>query len=84
MDPQPQSNREGKPMSKSYRPANGVEGDLFMIDFCEHCAKDSEDSPCPILARTFAFDIDDPEYPKEWIVDDDGLNNPRCTAFEAK
>lgn len=27
--------------------------------------------------------VDDPEYPKEWVKDDDG-SNPRCTAHEPK
>lgn len=27
---------------------------------------------------TMAYDTDDEEYPKDWIVTDDG---PRCTAF---
>lgn len=34
----------------------------------------------PIIADTFALDIDDPAYPREWRYDD---GRPVCTAFEA-
>lgn len=72
-------------MSKPYRPANGTEGDFFMEDFCYRCKHDSEDNPCEILGLTFWYSIGDPKYPGEiWIVDDDGLSNPRCTAFVEK
>lgn len=69
-------------MSKPYRPSNGTEGMDFMEQFCVRCKKD-EDERCPILGRTMAYQVDEPEYPVEWIRDDDG-RNPRCTAFEAK
>lgn len=69
-------------MSEPYRPSNGTEGDCFMAQFCNNCVRDmNPDSPCRILTDTFIYSIDDPEYPKEWIEDDDGA---RCTAFEAK
>jgi hypothetical protein len=75
-------------MSKPYRPSNGTEGDYFCSDFCFRCKKypdeDNANKDCDILARSFWYDIDDPKYPTEWIVDDDGLSNPRCTAFEEK
>lgn len=72
-------------MSRPYRPTSGTEGESFQARFCENCIHDagfSEAHPergCQILAATMAFDINDPEYPKEWIVDDDG---PRCTMFK--
>lgn len=65
-------------MAEKYRPSNGTEGDWFMSQFCDRCAKDTEASPCPIIAATMALDVDDPDYPEEWIEDDSG---PRCTAF---
>ena len=34
---------------------------------------------CLIIADTFAFEITDPKYPKEWVYDKDG--RPSCTAF---
>jgi len=75
-------------MAHSYRPSNGTEGMYFMAQFCDHCTKcpmdPDADGQCDILGRSFAYQVDEPEYPKEWIVDDDGLSNPRCTAFEPR
>lgn len=70
---------------KLYRPANGTEADLFIEMFCEDCERDrayrerDEGSGCPILARTFMHQIDHPDYPQEWRIDDEG--DPICTAF---
>jgi hypothetical protein len=33
-------------------------------------------------AMSMAFEIDDPEYPEEWVYDEDG--RPKCTAFKGK
>jgi hypothetical protein len=74
-----------------YRPSNGTEGDSFICHFCCNCERDI-DEDCPILAATFIYDEDDPDYPKEWVQDvepeldpEDGLpvgaGNARCTAF---
>lgn len=72
-------------MAELYRPSNGTEGEIFMARWCRHCERDRafQEKPdqadgCPIVAKTFAFDIDHPDYPKEWIEDERG---PRCTAF---
>lgn len=72
-------------MSFPYRPSNGTEGCDFEDQWCSRCARDQKfrDNPdsgdgCPIVAATFAFEIDHPDYPKEWIEDEEG---PRCTAF---
>jgi hypothetical protein len=77
-------------MTRPYQPSNGSEGEGFHAAFCDHCARDAafretnyEGDPalgCQILADSFAYRVTDPEYPKEWIQDDDG-GNPRCTAF---
>jgi hypothetical protein len=72
---------------KPYRPANEVESDTFMEHFCYRCKRDEQFKEtqdgwiggCPIIAATMAYNLNDPDYPKEWITDDDG---PRCTAFE--
>lgn len=79
---QPSPSRAGKP----YRPSSGTEGMAFDEAWCEHCARDAawrEDPDaadgCDILSRTFALDITDPEYPKEWVYRSDGM--PCCTAF---
>lgn len=74
-------------MSVPYRPSNGTEGEGFMERFCERCERDrrwrlEERDPCPILSDTMLYGVEDPAYPKEWVVDDDGHTNPRCTAFE--
>lgn len=77
-------------MTERYRPTSGTEGAGFFERWCCRCARDksmsegknfddcTEDEVCPIIANTFAYDVDDPKYPVEWIVDADG---PRCTAF---
>ncbi len=72
-------------MSEPYRPSCGTEGADFMERWCCHCERDRafQENPdaadgCPIVAATFRFEIDHPEYPKEWIEDEKG---PRCTAF---
>lgn len=65
-------------MSEPYRPSNGDAGDAFIAKFCEKCARDGEDNPCFILGRALGHNIDDPDYPPEWVQDEQG---PRCTAF---
>jgi len=71
-----------------YRPSNGTEGEIFMERFCYRCTKlsvDDDSKDCDILTRSFWYAIGDPEYPKEWIANDaTGLQDPRCTAFEAR
>ena len=71
-------------MTQPFRPSNGDHGEWFMGQFCFQCKRDDdehEDYPCEILGRVLGLDIDDPDYPTEWIKDEDG-SNPRCTAFE--
>ena len=69
------------PKPEKYRPSNGVEGDAFMTRQCGPCVKDSEESPCHIIACTMGYEVDDDEYPTEWQT---GPEGPHCTAFEAK
>jgi hypothetical protein len=73
---------------KPYRPGSGTEGMAFDEAWCAHCERDKEfrSDPdidpargCQIIADTFAFEISDPRYPKEWIYDRTG--KPCCTAF---
>lgn len=71
---------------KPYRPGSGTEGMAFDDKWCAHCTRDAawrEDETqhdgCDILSRTFALDITDPDYPKEWVYDRNGC--PSCTAF---
>jgi hypothetical protein len=70
-------------MSVIYRPANGSEGDWFMGKFCEKCSHFSSEGFCQIIDASMAFEIEDEDYPKEWIQDDD-YKNPRCTKFSKK
>lgn len=70
--------------AQSYRPSNGTEGCAFIAAWCGKCERDrphredADASGCPILVDTMAYEIDDPSYPSEWVLDDSG---PRCTAF---
>lgn len=70
-----------------YRPSNGTEGEGFIGCWCEECERDAQytdatpELGCQILARTFVFDVDDPNYPAEWTYD--AGDNPCCTAFIA-
>lgn len=75
--------------TRPYRPSNGAEGADFISAWCGHCRRDADyqdgaGDGCPIVAATFALDVDDVEYPAEWICDDVPTfdTNPRCTAFE--
>lgn len=63
--------------TEKYRPSNGTEGEGFISAWCCKCERDINDD-CPIVAATFCYDVDDPEYPKEWVRDKSG---PRCSAF---
>lgn len=76
--------------ARRYRPSNGTSGLAFIEHWCGNCARDlcangmkqfddcDEEELCGIVAKTFAFDVDDSEYPSEWCYGDDG---PCCTAF---
>lgn len=63
-----------------WRPSNGTGGDIFYEGWCARCHREQGARRCNIFTRTLAFNMDDPEYPKEWVSDPDGYN-PRCTAF---
>jgi hypothetical protein len=62
---------------RPYRPSNGTEGEFFIESHCCKCIKDRNED-CPILAASFAYNVDEPGYPKEWVEVDDG---PMCTAY---
>lgn len=71
---------EGDP----YRPSNGTEGCMFESLWCEPCAMENYDPEtntggCDILMRSLAFNLNDAEYPKEWIHNEYG--QPCRTAF---
>lgn len=76
---------------QKYRPSNGTEGGIFITSWCCKCQRDKamregkdtdecDDSElCYIIDKTFAYDVEDHEYPVEWQYDKDG--QPICTAF---
>lgn len=73
-------------MSERYRPSSGCEGADFQEEFCSRCRadqafRDGTGDSCPIIAATMVFDVDDENYPAEWIYGADG--KPTCTAFAA-
>lgn len=78
------------PAWEPYRPGNGTEGEMFQEQWCNRCARDAAfrngkpEHGCRILAATMAFEVDDPEYPREWIReanDSEWPGTARCTAF---
>jgi len=68
---------------RKYRPSNGTEGMGFTEAFCDNCLNQHPDpdnkKQCMILCRTMCYDINEKEYPEEWIYGEDG--EPTCTAF---
>lgn len=74
-------------MTTPYRPSNGTEGEIFMAQWCDRCTinlnyrgdPDNEE-PCQIMGDTMIYNVDDPQYPKEWILSPDS-GQPRCTAY---
>jgi hypothetical protein len=53
-----------------------------MSRWCGRCTKEGDGKEvdyCPIATWTMAVEIDDPNYPSEW-VEIDGW--PHCTAFD--
>lgn len=77
-------------MPDKYCPSNGTEGDSFISAWCGTCARDralrdgcpieecDDDEVCDIVSRTFLYQVEDPEYPVEWIYGEAG---PCCTAY---
>lgn len=62
---------------RKWRPSNGTDFDLFSAAMCHNCqGKDS----CMIVPLTKAFNVDDEDYPEDWVINDAG--QPTCTAFE--
>jgi len=69
---------------KKYQPSNGSEGDWFIEKYCMNCVNCDPDpsgkKQCEILLRSFCLDVNDSDYPKEWIFDKD--QKPICTAHQ--
>lgn len=74
-----------------YQPSNGTEGACFFEAWCCHCARDKamreganfddcdDNEKCELIGNSMAFKPGDPQYPKEWTYDIEGV--PLCTAF---
>lgn len=76
----PYEMKAGKP----YRPSNAWEGMRFEDEWCDRCQCDAAfragtGDGCPILRDATAFDLEHPDYPKEWVHDEKG--RPKCTAY---
>ena len=70
-----------------FRPDNGYEGDLFYEKWCADCQRDAafradpgNNRGCSILALVVVFTEDDPNYPKDWVVGEDG--QPLCRSHQ--
>lgn len=68
--------------TEPYRPSNGTEGEMFCKDWCRRCRREQNGRQCKILTATLIYSVDEPDYPKEWVIDVGEPGNPRCTAFE--
>ena len=72
-------------MPKLYQPSNGSEGMGFMNVFCDRCMFDDgvsqygEEKACTLLLSSLMYGTNDPEYPREWIYNEDGHGT--CTKF---
>ena len=71
---------------KPYRPSNGTEMQIFQCNWCEKCEwwplAPADPNQCGIFAMAIVHEVEDPEYPKEWVVESE--DNPFfgvCTAF---
>lgn len=62
-------------LGEKFRPSNGTVGEAFMDDWCGTCAGYRN---CTIRQKAMLYQIDEPEYPDEWIYDEDG--EACCTA----
>ncbi len=71
-------------MTKPWIPSNGTGGEMFRLDWCDKCSRETTIRECGILTRTLIYKPGERDYPKEWVADDDGWSNPRCTAFKAR
>jgi hypothetical protein len=75
-------------VTRPYRPSNGTEGLDFQDRVCAHCARYGDcgwgtlDCRKGLIDRSMLFDVDDPEYPKEWVYTESGA--PTCTAWKKK
>lgn len=73
----------GELTGNRYKPSNGSEGMWFENEYCMNCLNCDPDpngkKQCQILFRAFWYDIDDNEYPVEWVYDEN--DKPMCTEY---
>ena len=70
----------GEKKPEPYRPSSGTEGADFCAHFCDRCKHNQDqDNPCNIWMDTWIYEIDEPEYPKEWIYQN---GHPTCTEYK--
>jgi hypothetical protein len=73
----------GKLTGKKYCPSNGSEGDWFEDKFCMNCIHTNPDPhkkpQCDIWCSALCFRVDEPDFPKEWIYDEN--DEPVCTSW---
>ena len=71
--------------TKPYRPSNATEGDIFHGQWCAHCRANAGEDGCDIELRAMANDLDDPDYPAEWVREWQDARNKWgsaiCTAY---
>ncbi|MEE9573009.1 MAG: hypothetical protein V3W20_08180 [Candidatus Neomarinimicrobiota bacterium] len=64
-----------------YQPSNGTEGMYFEEEHCLQCINCDPhpcgDKQCQIWCNALCYSINDPEYPEEWVYDDN--DKPTCT-----
>lgn len=74
---------------KPFRPANGTEGEMFMEAFCYQCIherwthrmkEDRDEDKCDTMSRSILYDLEDKEYPNEWVFNSEGW--PVCTRWK--
>lgn len=69
---------------RKYKPSNGTEGMIFWEKYCMNCTQfdplEGGTKDCDIMMRSMMYDIEDPEYPEEFTIDE--TNAPICTKWQ--
>jgi hypothetical protein len=65
-------------MTQLFHPATIDDREIFKAQWCNRCAKETAQAPCPILSLAMWFSPSDPGYPPQWTIEHGA---PRCSAF---